>query len=787
MRVTGPWKFRTIVQLMTGCAVLAFPSGVHAQAQSGQATENEALQGTEILVTAQRREQSAKDVPISISVVSGKAIEALDLRSLEGITNRLPNVRISSGPLTNQLVIRGVGSGQNPGFEQSVATFVDGAYRSRSRSSDAALFDIERLEVLKGPQITFFGANAIAGALNIATRKPSQNAAVNLLATASAGDGGYSLEAAITQPLTSNLSARIAGRASGMAGYIDLPSGEKGPRNRTYLGRVSLRWEPTANFRSDLRVDYNKSTTRNASAFVVTDCPPLAQFPISPVNPCARFLAIEPGAQTAKLGSRSYAPPTDARLRMFETVWSNSLEIGGGTLSSITGYLDQTSGNRTNVIPFPIAGAVNGFDPLPVELEEKFRQFSQEVRYTSKVGGMFEYMVGGYFSDTDLRNTQYAGFYFLPFGAFNPTGSTGPTTPITAFINVGEKAQTLSAFGAATFRPVEALRINVGVRYSRIRKVADRFNVFGTANNAEPTSFLPLPAADQPIFGAIIGANFSPFATPRRVDTKFMPSVGVQYDVTSAVMAYASYSAGFKAGGYGATSQPDVFAPENVDAFELGIKGDLADRLISFNLALFLSNYNDLQEAVVAFSQSGSVENVVRNAASARSKGIELGLKLRPAANLSITADLAYLDSKYLRFPNGTCTQLANAADPLCVQDLSGKRRAFAPRFSGNIGAELTIPVGGGQIAIAPNAYSSSAFFQTSTADPLLQQNGFAKVDLRLGYVTPDRRWTFSVIGKNLTDRTTAGFRQPITLAFGSTSALLDPPRTVAFQLNYQF
>ncbi|ATE65721.1 TonB-dependent receptor plug domain-containing protein [Rhizorhabdus dicambivorans] len=159
--------------LATGASALALVCSCPVMAQDAVPTATPApANDGEIIVTAQRRTQRLQDVPVAVSVVDGAALKRQNLNSLEDVATRLPDVKITTGSLVNQINIRGVGSGQNAGFEQSVATFVYGVYRSRSMSARAALFDVAQVEVLKGPQTTFFGANAIAGALNITTRKP---------------------------------------------------------------------------------------------------------------------------------------------------------------------------------------------------------------------------------------------------------------------------------------------------------------------------------------------------------------------------------------------------------------------------------------------------------------------------------------------------------------------------------------------------------------------------------------------------------------------------------------
>ncbi|SCW94420.1 TonB-dependent Receptor Plug Domain [Sphingobium faniae] len=216
-----------------------------AYAQETQANDLVASDQTgDIVVTAQGRSQQLRDVPVSVSVTSGDSLAQNNIVSLQELSTRLPNIRVSAGPASNILTIRGVGSGLNMGFEQSVGTFVDGVYRGRSRSTAAALFDLDRVEVLRGPQSTFFGNNVIAGALNIASRKPSRNFGANATALYSPSDGEYSIEAGVDLPASDALSVRLAGKILGMDGYVkNIARPHYGPRNRDGLARASLRWE----------------------------------------------------------------------------------------------------------------------------------------------------------------------------------------------------------------------------------------------------------------------------------------------------------------------------------------------------------------------------------------------------------------------------------------------------------------------------------------------------------------------------------------------------------------
>jgi outer membrane receptor protein involved in Fe transport len=773
--------------LTIGVSALSFATAAAQESQpASQESTDTAASGTtvgDIIVTAQRRSQRLQDVPVAVSVVSGDALNNQNLKTLEDVGTRLPNVKITTGSLVNQINVRGVGSGQNAGFEQSVATFVDGVYRSRSLSSRAALFDIEQVEVLKGPQTTFFGANAIAGALNITTRKPKFEFGYDASALYAFEDGEYNVEAGVNVPLAPTFAIRAAGRLAGMDGYIDNNYlNEKGPHDRTQQARISAAWEPSAAFRSDLRFDYFRSRTKNIYSAVLETCPAPAPIVEGPDGSCAQYLASG-GKPRRSLGYDSVSPDTFANVNFKEVAWTNSLDVGAGSITAITAYIDQTVNAKTQPIPLPLASAVGGAEGLPVWLGERYHQFSQELRYQSDTNGPIDYMFGGYYSGGRLENHNYVGFLFLPFGAFNPLGTTNAATPVTGRPNLTQEDRTLSAFASLTWRPIDHLRINLGARYSNIRKTAIRDVQFGASPGANPATWVPFDAATQNVYAAILGADLGQFTKPRRVDDKFMPSVGIQYDVAPDVMVYATYSKGFKAGGYSAASLANAFEPETVDAYEIGLKGQFLDRRLTFNTALFRSDYKNLQESTIVISTAGTIISLVQNAASSRSQGIEMSAQYRANDWLTLNADVAYLDAKYRSYPAGACTVLGNFQSTTCTQNLSGKRRPYAPEWSGNVGVTAAVPFGDYQLRIAPSLYFSSKFFESATADPLLQQDGFAKVDLQIAFGPQDERWQIALIGKNLTDKATAGFRQQITNSSG-VYAFPDRPRSIAVQFR---
>jgi outer membrane receptor protein involved in Fe transport len=758
------------------------PAPAAAETQAGASAAPAALE--EVVVTAQRREQRLQDVPVAVTVVSGKALAQQNITSLEAVSVRLPAVKIVSGPLTDYLNIRGVGSGQNAGFEQSVATFVDGLYRGRSKATRAALFDVDQVEVLKGPQTTFFGNNAIAGALNITTRKPGREFESNALASYDFAYGEYTVQGGVTAPLTDTLSLRVAAQASGQNGYIDdRTTGNDGPRQRDLLGRVALRWEPTDNWRSDLRIDVGHQRSHDALAAIVLNCPTSLAGPFD--QSCPLFLKDNGAAVGTTPYYHSYSPPTFVNYDFHEGELTNSIDLGGPTLSTITGYFHHHYDSLIQLIPVSTP-AVGGSSQAPSPYEETIRQVSQEIRLQSRAGGVFEWMVGGYFAHLSTDLSSKFGAFFLPFGAFNPLGTTTADTPVAGVNDQTYRDRTLSAFAAATLRPVDHLRINFGLRYTNVHKHATRAESFGAAPGGDFSLYTPFDPVTQAVFAQILASDMGDFPNPDRTDHKVMPSVGIQYDVTPGVMAYATYTNGFKAGGFSAANTINTFGPETVNAYEVGLKSTILGGRLMANLDVFRSDYSNLQETTITFNPlpvSG-----VANAARARAQGVEASASFRATPNLTFSTELTYLDSKYLSYPNGVCTMAALAATPSgCAQDMSGKRRPYSPKFSGNFGADLTIPTGDEtEVHVNPLVYFSTSYFTSATADPLLAQDGYAKVDLRISYGPSNDRWSVALVAKNLADTKTSSYRNPLTGGNGSVYALPDPPRSVALQFSFK-
>ncbi|MBB5708228.1 TonB-dependent receptor [Sphingopyxis panaciterrulae] len=782
-------------------ASVAMPSTAFAQAsdQPGAGTEN-----AEIIVTAQRREQSLQDVPISIAVASGETLRESQVSDLSDLGNRISGVKINSAGASDSLNIRGIGSGFNMGFEQAVGIFVDGVYVARSQVIRGGFLDLERIEVLKGPQSTYFGSNTIAGALSIVTKKPSQNFEGYVSALYSPSDDEYDVQAAVGGPLADGLSMRGAFRLFGMGGYIkNLRLDNRGPNNSDIQARLALRYETPGALDVNLRIDYAKYDDKHTELQEIVNCPPAPGYGAGPnfdqpAGTCAGILV--PGDQDNKLNYVTASGDASFELEAINGALDIAVPIGGHTLTSTTGYYYHDL-FRTTVSGASFAlPAFNLPVGLPLSQPEKFRSFSQELRFESDKGGLVEYMLGLYYDNSNMKGAINTGFYFSDFGALAnaramATGAAViPTaTPVAQEVYGDQDQSNRSIFAAATVNLSDAFRVNLGARYSSIRKEAHRTTRAGrgdaigqVADEFSPEQFNT--------WATTVGRVAGDYRNTKRTDEKFMPSVNIQYDVTPDVMLYASFATGFKAGGWSIGQNLDEFDPETVKSYEAGIKASWLDRRLTTNITIFNSDYDDLQESTTIIDANGINQSVIANVGKARARGVDLEIGVRPFTDFSLSANIGYLDAKYLDYANAPCPilptdpALVARIAPICpVPNLGGGRKAYAPKWSGSVSANYSTDLSSDlKLKLGSWLYFSSRYFQQANVDLLTSQPGYAKLDLRASIGSIDDRWEFGIVAKNVTDKATGNYRAAMT-GSNAVAVRVDRSRSIAFQLSTRF
>jgi iron complex outermembrane recepter protein len=563
---------------------------------------------------------------------------------------------------------------------------------------------------------------------------------------------------------------------------------------------VSLLFEPNENFDAALKVEASSNTDHDGSQ--IGDCPLPAPFVAAGFCKSALAAALPVGI-TSTYNTTGAGQGVD--LSTFEDVLTLNYRALGHTFTSVTGFYNYHSQQNVDADGTPAT-------LLNIQIEEKYHQFSQELRVSSPADQAIEYLAGLYFQTDriDGRPTDLSYFFLSPTFRSNPAfAPLVPYLPIGSSGDYSQVEHSYAIFGSLGWNITQQLKVSAGVRGSWVYKSQNTDNFYGTATQSFG-GIVPLPANLQALPAAVLGAQSSSSAS--RSDSDWIPSAKIQYSFDPAVMAYLSYASGFKAGvpsggTVGGIPAPPI-APEHVNAYEAGVKSEWFDRRVLFNADVFRSDYRDLQVSTGIFTAAGAFVPLTQNAATSRSQGVELEGQWVLSSDFRLSTNVTYLDSHYIRYPNVTLTSLqsfcrANAAVADCAaqfpagvpaaQDLSGRPTGFAPRVSGSLTATYStaLPRDYKLTTEASALFSSSYFYANNgTDDDLLNQSGYARLDTRVSLETPDRRWAFDVIGKNLTDKIiiaggTGGTSLPSSL--GSTLLRKEEPRNFAFQVRYHW
>ena len=727
----------------------------------------------DIIVTAQKRAEGLSDVPISISAVSGKQVESYGQTNLEQISSSVPNLKITQTAIANRIAIRGIASGDNKGFEQSVAMFVDGVYYGRDQLSRLPLVDMERVEVLRGPQPTLFGKNAIAGAVNITTRSPTDEFEGTVSGLYEFNHKELQLTGVLSGPLSDGIEARVVGYHRSMDGYF---YNQKLKRNEPnvdeYYVRGKVEFDKGGPLAAELKLEYADFAMKGQPRDVfgaVGNYNAVFQGPF--------FVSTVPDYVREDNGYES-------RNKVFGATLNADLEIGEHTLTSVTSLLDYKTREIVDV-DFSGISFLDG-----TNLREDYRQFSQELRLTSPGGEAFNYIGGVYY--------QHAKLDVQDFTLFNPTflGLGAPFNALGDTRNDRDYSQTsdlISAFAQGELSLTDQLRVTAGARFNHEKKSGRRSLAIVQG---------PLSTAPAAVVAAVFRAlNIEAHSIAGKLsEDSFNPMVNVQFDATDDLMIYASYARGTKAGGFDIRSnslptsttvaKPGAFEfqDESADNFEAGLK--YKGRDVAFNLSFYRTKYKDLQVNIF----DGTLNFNVRNAAAARTQGIEADFRAALAEGLTISGAIAYLDFKFTNFTDGQCYYLQTPG-PGGFCDYSGKRNALSPKWSGNLNVDYWTPVGSDlKLSFNVNADFSSSYIAAANLDPRTYQGSYAKLGARVALGQIDNRWEVALIGRNLTDQRIlqTGSAMPLatTITGGAGNAyngIVDRPRTIAVQVTGRF
>ncbi|MFT5482211.1 MAG: iron complex outermembrane receptor protein [Halieaceae bacterium] len=752
-----------------GLACIALTVTPYTLAASGLMLE-------EILVTATKRAESLSDVSLSVAVLDGKKMSDAGIESADDIGRYIPNTLISSNGTSSSVVIRGLGSGNNRGFESSVGLFIDGVYYGRDSYLQNAYFDLERVEVVRGPQGTLFGKNTIAGAINITTAGPADELEGHVKATLGDFDK-QQFEGAVSLPISDTVGLRLSVQDSQRDGYVDNSGGGvDGSARDTTLARAKLRFEPNERFDGTLTVEWANTQLTQNNGELHSDASPLAASPINlggTLSALEVFKLFDPQADDSLNFNASLNEDSELDNESLITAGTFNLHLGETTLTYVVGYsdLDATGRDDVDFAPYPL---------LVRNSAEDYQQWNHELRLTSEAGGTLEYIAGLYYftADYDTGNDLVADAFAL-LDATTPLVAQGLLArplglPLltTRTQSLQQETDSISAFGQITWSASDNTRLIGGLRYSKENKDADNFL------QDVDSGLIPLSAA-LPITPYSVSAS--------RGEEDVLPSLAIEYDLDEDVMLYASYTEGVKSGGFNASATtPDnlEYEDETAKGIEAGFKGRLLDGAASLNLNVFRTEFDGLQ--VSNFDGSSFV---VGNAAKATVQGIEAEFSVLIIENLQLDTSIAFLDAEYDEFANAQCTAEGLAADPACTADLSGKDLIRAPAWSANIGIEYAVPLPAieARLTFAADVLLSDSYFVNIDLDAAEEQDSYALLNARIILMSENQGWQLAVIGRNLTDEEVMTGGADVPLQPGAHFAVLIPPRQLEFAVSYHF
>lgn len=745
----------------------AITSPVHAQENTDEdvATQSDNV----IIVTAQKREERLIDVPVSIAVTDGDTLNALGFSEATDLQFTSPGLGLgdSNTPRGAGFRVRGVGTAIfADGIEQSVGSVVDGVPLARAGQGLADLIDIERVEVLRGPQGMLFGRNASAGLINIVTKRPDLED-FGVEARVSYGeDNDFQSSAAITGPIADNLGFRLTGYFNSRDGFItDIQTGDDLNDREEYGFRGSLLFDNGSDLEVIVRADYARRDNQ-ASVFPIRALAPdspLLSSPvpglIPPVIDPEVAAAVGPEVDIVSISGEFFNEVED---------YGGSVEInydiGDFTLTSITAYREwqQIDNNDADNSTFNILDVNVGSNDLD--------QFSQEIRLTSPADEPFSFVIGGfYYESTNSNEVVQTGSFVPVFSQLLESGIPVPIAGTPFVLNPGDiggraldievSVRDIAIFGQAEYDLTDRLTLIAGGRYTwtEVEGKLDRF----------------APAGTSPVFNAVLGAPFAPLSYDLETDDGNLSfRFGARYELADDVNFFATVSRGYKGPGF--DTQVDFIIPDGVSPleaalvapeiptnYEVGIKA--ARGAFSASLVLFRTEFDDFQAQVFETPPGATLGSFgVTNAGELVTQGFELELGVQPTQGLSLSAGLAYADTEFDEFLGAACPRVAQALpDNPCSGgvssfDASGLQGTNAPQLSLTVNGRYDQPItdnfnGFLQVNSLTRSDNNFTLVPAGIASPY-EQDGFTIVNASIGVQQADGLYGVSVFANNLFD-----------------------------------
>ncbi|MGB4054586.1 MAG: TonB-dependent receptor [Porticoccaceae bacterium] len=856
-----------------------------------------AAQLEEIIVTAQKRAESLQDVALSITALDGAKIEAAGINSFGDLSAYVPNLSITENAVNTIIGMRGIGIGANQSFEQSVGVYVDGVHYGKSRQIRTGLFDLQQVEVLRGPQGILFGKNTLAGAINVTSASAKVGEEFNgKVALNRESFDGQTIEGHLAGSLSDTVAVRLAYKDRSDEGYQKnsmVPGttfvGEatpgaltpEYPKTEETMARLSVNWTPNDSTKVELKHAESEHKRTGGSGVVTTFSAGLA-----PNIPASNFLmygtmgAVYPQlaglvASGAKDGYRDGISlggcALAASVGKSHDTCSGGSEMPEGTDTSTKDTSLGITIDLANGYTFSSVTGLNSYeyedgmdaDWLPVRFIGRsdisnYDHSSQEFRIASPAEDKFSFVAGAYYDKQEQeidRLVVVDGTFGIPetmpyilanasglglntFLAFSPAQIAGAGLPaayygiegVTKFEQVGrisnwsQDTESWAVFFQGKYRLSDQLTLTAGVRYTEEDKTSHAETQVTTSSTG-----LTTPNA-SPLLAALMAASFDTYEhefDEKRSTNQLMPAVTLEWEPSEDSMFYASYSEGFKSGGFNSVDdQNPAFAAngailrttpglgfeyddETAGSFEIGGKHTLLDGAMNLNWAVFDSTYEDQQ--VSTFVGLGFV---VTNAASTDITGLEVDLKWQATDNLLLSAGLAVMEGKYGQYPGAGCTAAQAAGllglgtltandgknhsydgctatfkgdgsqNPSGTQNLAGEQ--VGTDYNGSLSADYMMPLSQGVVWFAGvDVNFTAGYYMAGDQDPIDYHEGFEKINIRTGL--RGENWDLMLYGKNVTDEITASGAADVPLAAGSHFQYTMPGRVWGARLSYNF
>lgn len=707
---TGQILHRAVALTVAGLCSWA-PDAVAQQANQQTAGSAETADRTdlieEILVTAQKRSENLQDVPISIQAISAGVIESLGATSLQELERAAPGVSFGDNTAYGRSGIRGIlDYSRNAGYDARVGVYVDGVYMGRSYMNNVSLLDVERVEILRGPQGTLFGKNTDAGAINVVTRKPSSELGGE--AVAEYGNFEHTrIDGHVNVPISERVAASIAASKVDSEGYYENVQLGRHNQGVDHLsGRAQLRVRPDESWDINLSLDgqeYDDSTMHYVRV-------------------------TAPGADPY-----TFRSPTDDyeyRDNYGATLSLNYTFANGYALVDIADYREARMEKYFN-------GQGGGVSWINGYYDDRVEQFSQELRLVSPAGERFDFVAGLYYFD--LTDDQNNAIEVGPDIVIIPVLAGYANVRLPSIARVETKSY--AAYFNGSYRFFEQLELSAGVRFTREEKTLD-FSMLDSR-------------------GIILG--FVQGLKDERTDEEITPKIALNYHAGGAAMLYASYSEGFKSGGWAAdfVTNPQIAAglgvkPEYAKSYEVGLKSTLWDERARFNLTVFREEITDFQVFQLVPRDIPGVGTItatfLTNSGEVTSEGIEIEAAITPLRGLTLSANAAWNDAYFSSYPGGGGSFQGQILDADDVQ------LPFAPKFKGYFAADYGRTlfswanlIGGIGVTHQTKSNTDSKIVNPSLAF-LYRLPDFTTVDARVGLSAPDGAWEVSLWSRNLTD-----------------------------------